>query len=423
MIMKVMNKILIFVLCFSLSISAVVFTSCVEGQNEEQPTDAPATEAPSQKEEKSEEKVDLSAIVEEIGQDIESNIRDELMAELRHEIANGGEKREDFLIITDYVQPNTGRDVSGEIQEVIRRNRNRTIYFPDGEYILASPIKTSANPMASVSLHLSDGAVLKAADSWRNEGALVDLGGLEPFNSIYINGSNYYFYGGTVDGNGRANGIVISSGRETAIRGVDIVNTKIGIEIKDGANNGSSDSDIRDVTIKGNGIIGSVGMKIVGYDNTFTNIDIEDVFTGVQLASGGNVLRQIRVKMNIEGEEAPMGYENSVGCDTTGGSWFENCSSIQMATGFRFYNQTLTFRGCTVSWYSPVGDKEIAFQGSGRFRTAILNAKVDFLDGVSNRAFLAGTNGGNGVIMNPVFDETRCDNKSYENYLFSVNDQ
>ena len=418
--MKIMKKILLFVLCISFVLSAFAFSSCNEAQTEEEPTESPATEAPKQEQE-AEEKVDLSAIVEEIGQDIESNIRDELMEELRHEIANGGEKRKDFLIITDYVQPNTGKDVSAEIQDVIRRNRNRTIYFPDGEYILASPIKTSGNPLSSVSLHLSDGAVLKAADSWRNEGALVDLGGLEHYNSIYIIGSNYYFYGGTVDGNGRANGIAISSGRETAIRGVDIVNTKIGIDIKKGANGGSSDADIRDVTISGNGIVGSVGVNIVGSDNTFTNIDVQNVQTGFTIGGGGNFLRQVRVRMNVEGDEVPFGYETSVGFSVVGGTtWFDTCTSEQMATGFRFSTQTLVFRSCSVSWYTTAGNKEIAFECIGNFRGSITNAKVDFLEGVTDRAFLSCTGGGGGVITNPIFDETRSDNKSYKNYLIDV---
>ena len=59
--MKVMKKILVFVLCISLSLSALVFTSCNEKQNTEQPTEAPATEAPSQKEEKEKEKQDDQA--------------------------------------------------------------------------------------------------------------------------------------------------------------------------------------------------------------------------------------------------------------------------------------------------------------------------------------------------------------------------
>ena len=41
-----------------------------------------------------------------------------------------------FVVITDYVEVNAGRDVSAEIQQVINENPQKTIYFPDGEYLL-----------------------------------------------------------------------------------------------------------------------------------------------------------------------------------------------------------------------------------------------------------------------------------------------
>ena len=57
-----------------------------------------------------------------------------------------------YVVITDYVEANTGKDVSDAIQKVINENPMKTIYFPDGEYILAKPICTSARPATSVSI-------------------------------------------------------------------------------------------------------------------------------------------------------------------------------------------------------------------------------------------------------------------------------
>ena len=68
--------------------------------------------------------------------------------------------REDFLIITDYLKE--GCDVADTIQQVIDANPNRTIYFPDGEYILTHPILTPAKPADSVSLALSNGPLRKS---------------------------------------------------------------------------------------------------------------------------------------------------------------------------------------------------------------------------------------------------------------------
>ena len=61
-----------------------------------------------------------------------------------------------YVIVTDYVEANTGKDVSDALQKLILDNPNRTIFFPDGEYIIAKPICTPANPKNSVMLELSN---------------------------------------------------------------------------------------------------------------------------------------------------------------------------------------------------------------------------------------------------------------------------
>ena len=136
------------------------------------------------------------------------------------------------VVATDYMKANTGKDISDALQALILDHPNRTIYFPDGEYILGKPVLTPANPRCSVSLELSPYAVLRASDDWTDTEAMIRLGAAEPFNNITLPGSNYYFTGGVIDGNGRANGISIDSGRETCIHHVSIKNTRIGIHIK-----------------------------------------------------------------------------------------------------------------------------------------------------------------------------------------------
>ena len=142
-----------------------------------------------------------------------------------------------------------------------------------------------------MSLELSNYAVVQAAEDWDSEEAMIRLGGKEPYNSITINGSNYSLSGGVIDGNGRAKAVSIDSGRETAVRNVSIKHAKVGIHIKHGANSGSSDADISSVNIVGTGGTDSVGVLVEGYDNTFTNMRIANVFIGVDLRSAGNSLR------------------------------------------------------------------------------------------------------------------------------------
>ena len=136
-----------------------------------------------------------------------------------------------YIVVTDYIEANSGKDVSDALQNIILNNPHRTIYFPDGEYILAKPILTPANGAHAVSLQLANFAILKAADGWDHKEAMVRMGAGEFCNNIHICGSNFFFKGGIIDGNKVATGISIEDSRETLISHVSIKNTHIGISI------------------------------------------------------------------------------------------------------------------------------------------------------------------------------------------------
>jgi hypothetical protein len=77
-------------------------------------------------------------------------------------------KDKGYVVVTDYIKTNSGKDVSDAIQNIIDKNPNRTIYFPDGVYIISKPIVTPAEPTKSVALELSNYAIIKASDNWAN---------------------------------------------------------------------------------------------------------------------------------------------------------------------------------------------------------------------------------------------------------------
>ncbi len=329
-----------------------------------------------------------------------------------------------YVVVTDYLEANTGKDVSDAIQKIIDENPMRTIYFPDGEYILAKPICTSGKPETSVSLQLSNFAILKAADGWDHTEAMVRLGAAEPYNTIYRNGSNYYFAGGIVDGNGVANGISIDSGRETSIHNVSIKHTFIGIHIKRGANNGSSDADIETVNIVGNNKKGSVGVLIEGYDNTLTNMRIAAIEVGIKLRSGGNCLRNIHPLFiyGYEYAEDDINFEDSIAFleEVSGTNWYDYCYSDQMATGYKLIpGSKAIIVNAFIMWYSPRGNKEVGFQCDGDFNASITNPKIHFRGDTTNNAVLVLPEGagGHGFIDNPVIDDNLVTDKTYKKFV------
>ena len=323
-----------------------------------------------------------------------------------------------YVVVTDYVKANPGEDVSDAVQELILANSNRTIYFPDGEYIFAKPVCTPANPVHAVSLELSKFAVIKAADGWDSPEALVRLGAAEPWNDINVNGSNYGIIGGIFDGNGVANGISIDSGRETIIREVSIKHTPIGIQIKQGANWGSSDADIMNVNIVGTGKVGSIGVLVQGSDNTFTNMRIANVQIGMKIHAPSQFLKNIH-PLYIFTEELEGHYADSCAFwdDTMMESWYNNCYSDQFSTGFRMKDGAkLTYADCFCFWYAPEG-REIGFRADGKFNSLIRDCRVHFNDRHDeNNIYLSvGESGGNGVVVNPITERTTDD--TYLEYL------
>ncbi|MBR6709749.1 MAG: hypothetical protein IKL84_08755 [Clostridia bacterium] len=326
-----------------------------------------------------------------------------------------------YVVITDYIKANTGEDLSDALQELILQNPNRTIFFPDGEYVIAKPICTPANPVHAVTLLLSNFAVIKAAENWSSTEAMIRLGAAEPFNEIAVNGSNYGITGGIIDGSDVANGISVDSGRETRIEKVSIKHTHIGIHIKDGANNHSSDADILDVNIVGNQKVGSIGVLIEGCDNTLTNMRIASVQIGIKILRTSQLLKNIHPLFCFGGEMNAESYADSCGFydDTPYQTWYQNCYSDQFATGFRMRGGARNvYSDCFCFWYTPHGGVQTGFAADGKFCSVIRSSNVNFHKASKNNAYLrVGEAGGNGVIETPIFDASRITDFSYCDYL------
>ena len=287
-----------------------------------------------------------------------------------------------YVVVTDYIKAETGKDVSDDIQRIIDTHPNRTIFFPDGIYIISKPILTPADPQKSVALELSNFAIIQAAEDWTSEEAMIRLGGKDAANNISMPGSNYYLKGGVIDGRGIAKGISIDSGRETAIRQMSIKNTTIGIHIKHGANSGSSDSDISDTNITGNRKPDCIGVLVEGYDNTLTNMRIGGVHIGVLLRSAGNSLRNIHPLYYNSDEH----YESSCGfIDEQENNWYNFCYSDQFAVGFLSHGGRSFYDHCFAYWYNNKQKRHIVFKSTRRFKSSVVSMNAECIATMQSR--------------------------------------
>ena len=325
-----------------------------------------------------------------------------------------------FVVVTEFLNPNTGEDLAPKIQKIIDSHRQSVIYFPDGEYIINSPIKTSSNGTLAVSLKLSDNAVIKAGEDWdKSQGAMIRLGGKQQLNNIQIIGSNYYMEGGIIDGSGKADGVSVDHGRETSVRDVTIVNTAVGLHVKNGANGGSSDADIENIRIYGNGEGNSIGLLIEGWDNTFSNMRIANVQTGVRVTTAANLIRDIQVTYISNPKSAPL-QSTSVGFEDLGDrNWYDNCSSIDFATAFKIESSRSFLTSCVAKWTQAQKDsaKQVAIYTSHTWRSLARSVAAYFTAPAARCEYLVAAADGRGNIVDPIFDTAAVNGKTYEGYL------
>lgn len=316
------------------------------------------------------------------------------------------------LNVGDFVPSGTGEDVAARLQALIDENPNRTLFFPDGEYLVSSPIYTPANPSKSVDLQLSTYTVIKATPDFSGE-AVIALGGKDPYNDIKTPGSNYSLTGGIIDCSGIATGIAILSGRETKIQNTSIKNAVTGIYIGYGANSGSSDSDISNVNITGTEKPDSVGVLVEGYDNTFTNMRIGGVYKGFYIKSGGNSLYNIHPLFYGDFDK----FDTSIGFYVDGtNNTLNYCYSDQFCTAYRIKGKN-TFDNCFCMWWTAKGEKCTVIQSDGDFRSVFTNLTVS-LRGDTDNTMLKGPSTGSGKIQNLMADESNLNSDhTYRNFM------
>ena len=320
--------------------------------------------------------------------------------------------RNKYIDVSQFITPNSGLDVYEALQKLIDNNTHRTIYFPDGEYLISRPLKTSAAAASSTSFYLSDNAIIKASNDWKGgNDALIKLGAAEAKNDIQTPGSNYHFIGGILDGNGKAKGISLDSGRESLVSGVKIINTTVGIYIPEGVNNKSSDMDIEDIDIIGCGG-DSRGIVSVGLDNNFVDIRISNVKVGVE-NSGGSFFRGVSVRLDKE-DLKNTSYEGSVAFMNSGISWFYSCSSENMQTGFSLSAySTPIIKDFSIRWTEARG-AQTAFSSGNSFSAICSNGIIDFYDATTENSILKCSGNKRGILLDVIADTDLCDEDDYK---------
>lgn len=293
-----------------------------------------------------------------------------------------------YVVITDYKIEDPREDYSHVINKVIAENPGATIYFPDGEYNITSPIVIPADPAKSVSLRLSNLAVIKAM-SWEDKSLPMIRMGVEDETAAAAEGADElptmdealseqrstYIIGGCIYANGLASGISIEGGKDTLLYNVSIKSiTDFGIHIHYGNNElGATYANVDNVNITGIDSSGSVGVLVDGTHNTFANMRIYRIQYGTYCTETGsnNIFRNLHPLASTGHGDATVSFY-----DKSNGNNYDICYSDQFSTGFVMHENTRSvYNGSFCYWYNEANGYHVAFRAVGAYNSIWVGGK------------------------------------------------
>ena len=367
-----------------------------------------------------------------------------------------------YVMVSDYLQPDTNKDVSDDIQKLIDENPGRTLYFPDGVYLISKSIKTSADPAKAVSFKFSNYAQLRAMDSW-NEGTvkseteilelletaeikpediarkgstpLLHLGAKDQDAATENNPAYYSVEGGIFYGSSKADAIWVEGASKVDIRYTSIKFAVVGIYAKSGVEGKEPVVDVYNVNVIGSGTEDSMGVVLETDSNTLTNMRLVSNQISVMVSGSNNFLRNLHPLYSGHLSTGWEKYYNlSVAFYDTGArNFYDCCYNDQYSTGFYMGTNTASiYESCFNFWFRGSKDPnyefdQISFRAEGQFNSFIRFTTCDFSLGVptedypvaSNCHFLVvGDDGGNGQIEGVYFLSANIRNEDQrEKYL------
>ncbi len=312
-----------------------------------------------------------------------------------------------YTSVKDYVKE--GEDCTALIQNLIYENSGKTLYFADGTYTISKPLILSADPITKVSIELSDFAVIKAADSWSSEDAMICIGTND--KDVDEAGAGAQLEGGVIDGSGKAKGISVVGARDSFISSISIKNATVGLVL-------GGEHDTR-TTVENINIIcdandSFVGMEILSNSNAFENVLIDGPHTGVKLTGKNNILKNIRATYNGSATSS-IGFE-----DCGFANNYDICFSENYSTGFYMGAdvKASVYSGCYSFWNNGIS-VQTAYRTEAGLNALIRSCRADFENADAETAYLlVGEEGGGGRIVCPlVKNVANIDKADHEAYL------
>lgn len=287
-------------------------------------------------------------------------------------------------------------DDTEAIRAAIEAAEARTVWFPDGIYLVSSEIQTTCEDEKLPFICLDRKAVLKAAENFTGD-YVVHIGAFGVGASSYsAQRHRPGFFGGLIDGNGVANGLFSENTHCAHIYGFDVINAKqIGVKIGPAYGTATSgDAYVQNVNVlcANSGDPDSVGFWIDSYDCDVRDIRAGSFCTGVRMLKGGYCANAHPIYGNM-GDV----YNSSVGFEINGGTHLTDCYSDNFSTAIHQNGNSSWFAsGFTAYWYTNTNHNHtiIKVSGTDQFQGTINGMSITMpSNGVNRGIWMAEGNG------------------------------
>lgn len=240
-------------------------------------------------------------------------------------------------------------DDTAAIQAAIDNNYNRTILFPDGEYLVSDTIITDCEVDKRQSLLLYAGARIKASSSFSGD-YVVNLGGRGTAPAYVWSDVPVGIEGGLIDGNSVANGLKSVGTHCARIQNVNIWNiTDVGLYVGN-SNTTSADAYVQNISVAGKNVEGSIGVWIDANDCDVRDIMVRGCQTGIRMLKGGYLANA----HPIFGGVPQALWEASIGFDIDGVK-LSACYADNFGTAFKVGNAHWEGSQLVGYWYENNG--------------------------------------------------------------------
>lgn len=237
---------------------------------------------------------------------------------------------DDFINVKEYGAKGDGiTDDTEAIQFCIDNFPHKTIYLPDGRYLLSHELKIYADNEKQINLYLENNAELFSNTQINS---LLNIGLGENLYDRYKVGNICNITGGIWNCENVIYGIYMNTTRkQNKLFNMNLINVgKYGIYIKRTSDaNASSNHILKNIFIHCKGSeFNSTGLYIRGLDNSFNTIIIAKATIAIDLKGGGNLFNDIDLVASYTTPELLTSdeYDKTIGLnvDTAGVNFFNN---------------------------------------------------------------------------------------------------